>query len=80
MSAAPQTIGRQSRSNRVRGTAFYIVLLACVSIGFVLLGALLFDVVRKGFGYIDPVLLPEPDLARTRRRRARGRPFSGRST
>ncbi len=63
MSAAPQTIGRQSRSNRVRGTAFYIVLLVCVSIGFLLLGVLLVDVVRKGFGYIDPVLFQNPTSA-----------------
>ncbi len=71
MSAAPQTIGRQSRSNRVRGTAFYIVLLVCVSIGFLLLGVLLVDVVRKGFAYIDPVLFQNPTSANPEKAGAR---------
>ena len=52
--AVPQTIGRQSRGDKVRGTPSTSCCSSRVSIGFVLLGVLLFDVVRKGIGYIDP--------------------------
>ncbi len=80
MTAAPETIGRQSRGSRVRGTAFYILLLVCVSIGFIVLGVLLFDVVQKGIGYLDLDAAPESAVGESRTRRARGRPSSGRST
>ncbi|MGH3022669.1 MAG: phosphate ABC transporter permease PstA [Gaiellaceae bacterium] len=63
MSAPAAAIGRRSRGDRVRGTAFYLLLLFAVSVGFLLLGTLLFDVVRKGFGYVDPILFTEPTSA-----------------
>ena len=61
MSARTETLGRQPTGAKVRGTAFYVVLLVCVSIGFVLLFTLLVDVVQKGIGYLDPVLFTEPN-------------------
>jgi phosphate transport system permease protein len=61
MSARAEAIGRQPRAAKVRGTAFYVLLLACVAVGFVLLFTLLVDVVQKGIGYLDPVLLTEPN-------------------
>ncbi|HXV58136.1 MAG TPA: phosphate ABC transporter permease PstA [Gaiellaceae bacterium] len=60
MSAAPQVVGRRPRGDRIRGTAFYLLLLVSVSVGFLLLATLLFDVVRKGIGYVDPILFTEP--------------------
>jgi phosphate transport system permease protein len=61
MSAAPNVIGSRSGGDRVRGTAFYILLLVSVTIGFVLLGVLLVDVIQKGIGYLDMTLLNEPN-------------------
>ena len=61
MSAPAGTIGRQPPGAKVHGTTFYVLLLVCVSVGFVLLGALLVDVLQKGIGYLDPVLLTEPN-------------------
>ena len=61
MSARAETIGRQPRAAKVRGRAFYALLLACVAVGFVLLGTLLVDVLQKGIGYLDPVLFTEPN-------------------
>jgi phosphate transport system permease protein len=61
MSATAPTIGRAPRGHRVRGWAFYIVLLVSVSVGFLLLGVLLIDVFRKGIAYVDPLLLTEPN-------------------
>jgi phosphate transport system permease protein len=61
MSATAPTIGRTPRGDRVRGWAFYLVLLVSVSVGFLLLGVLLIDVFRKGIAYVDPLLLTEPN-------------------
>jgi phosphate transport system permease protein len=61
MSVAPAgVVGRRPRGDKVRGTAFYVVLLVSVSVGFLLLATLLFDVVQKGIGYVDPILFTEP--------------------
>lgn len=61
MSASPGVIGSRPGGDRVRGTAFYILLLVSVTIGFVLLLVLLVDVLRKGIGYVDLTLLNEPN-------------------
>jgi phosphate transport system permease protein len=61
MSASPSVLGRRSNGDRVRGTAFYILLLVSVTIGLLLLGVLLVDVIRKGIGYVDLTLLNEPN-------------------
>jgi phosphate transport system permease protein len=61
VSATAPTIGKAPRGDRVRGWAFYVLLLVSVSIGFLLLGVLLIDVFRKGIGYVDPLLLTEPN-------------------
>lgn len=61
MSIPAEALGRRSTGERVRGTAFYILLLAAVTVGFVLLGLLLVDVFRKGIGYVDGTLLNEPN-------------------
>jgi phosphate transport system permease protein len=61
MSVTAPTIGKAPRGDRVRGWAFYVLLLVSVSVGFLLLGVLLIDVFRKGIGYVDPLLLTEPN-------------------
>ena len=61
MSIRAQTIGRQPTGAKIRGTAFYVLLIVCVSVGFVLLGTLLVDVLQKGIGYLDPILFTEPN-------------------
>jgi phosphate transport system permease protein len=61
MSAVPEAIGKAPRGDKVRGWAFYVVLLVAVSVGFLLLGVLLIDVFRKGIGYVDPTLLTQPN-------------------
>jgi phosphate transport system permease protein len=61
VSARAETIGRQPTAAKVRGKAFYVLLIVCVSVGFVLLGTLLVDVLQKGIGYLDPVLFTEPN-------------------
>lgn len=60
MSAPAAAIGKRPLGDKVRGTLFYVVLLVSVSVGFVLLGTLIVDVVQKGIGYLDPVLFTEP--------------------
>ena len=61
MSAPSAAIGRRPRGDKVRGTAFYVLLLVSVSVGFLLLGTLTVDVLQKGIGYLDPVLFTEPN-------------------
>ena len=61
MSVAPGTIGQRPGGDRVRWAAFYILLLVAVTVGFLLLGFLLVDLFRKGFGYLDWTLLTEPN-------------------
>jgi phosphate transport system permease protein len=54
-------LGPGPRGAKVRGTLFYILLLASVSVGFILLFTLVIDVVQKGIGYLDPTLFTEPN-------------------
>ena len=61
MSISEATLGPRPRGDKVRGTLFYILLLVAVFIGFLLLGTLIVDVLRKGIGYLDPTLLTEPN-------------------
>ena len=61
MSAPAAAVGRRPRSDKVRGRAFYVLLLASVSVGFLLLGTLIFDVLQKGIGYLDPILFTDPN-------------------
>jgi phosphate transport system permease protein len=60
MSVPAAAIGQRPRSDKIRGTAFYVLLLVSVSVGFVLLFTLVGDVIQKGVGYLDPTLLTEP--------------------
>jgi phosphate transport system permease protein len=59
--APAAAIGRRPRGDKVRGSAFYVLLLASVSVGFLLLGTLIFDVLQKGIGYLDPILFTDPN-------------------
>jgi phosphate transport system permease protein len=61
VAASSVAVGKAPRGDKVRGWAFYALLLVSVSIGFVLLGVLIVDVVQKGIGYVDPTLLNEPN-------------------
>jgi phosphate transport system permease protein len=54
-------MGKAPHGDKLRGWAFYVLLLVSVSVGFLLLGVLLIDVFRKGIGYVDPTLLNEPN-------------------
>jgi phosphate transport system permease protein len=67
VSARAATIGKAPRGDKVRGWAFYALLLVSVSVGFLLLGALLIDVFQKGIGYVDPTLLNEPNSSNPER-------------
>ena len=60
MSARTGVIGRTATRDRVRGGLFYALMLMSIAVGFVLLGTLLFDVFRKGVGFLDPLLFTEP--------------------
>jgi phosphate transport system permease protein len=61
VSVPAATLGSRPRGDKIRGTAFYVVLLVSVTVGFVLLGALLVDVIRKGVAYLDPIFFTEPN-------------------
>jgi phosphate transport system permease protein len=61
VTVTPATLGPRPRGDKVRGTLFYILLLVAVFVGFLLLGTLIVDVLRKGIGYLDPTLLTEPN-------------------
>jgi phosphate transport system permease protein len=61
VSAVPTAIGTTPRGDKIRGWAFYVLLLIAVSVGFVLLAVLIIDVIRKGIGYVDVTLLTEPN-------------------
>jgi len=63
MSAVPAILGRRSTGERVRGGAFYALLVFSISVGFLLLGTLLVDVFRKGVPFLDWVLLNNPPSA-----------------
>jgi phosphate transport system permease protein len=59
--SVPEALATRSQGNRVRGAAFYVLLLIAVFVGFIALAALLVDVFRKGIGYVDWTLLNEPN-------------------
>jgi phosphate transport system permease protein len=61
MSVSEASLGPRPRGDKIRGTLFYVLLLVAVFIGFLLLGTLIVDVLRKGIGYLDPTLLTEPN-------------------
>ena len=71
MSVLPVTLSRTAPGARLRGGLFQALLFVSIAIGFALLGTLLVDVVRKGFVYIDTVLLLEPPSADPERAGAR---------
>jgi phosphate transport system permease protein len=71
MSAPALALRRQSNTEAVRGTAFHVVLLFSVTIGFVLLITLLVDVFIKGVPFLDGVLLLDPPSAIPERAGAR---------
>jgi phosphate transport system permease protein len=48
------------RGSAWRGRAFYALLLLSLTVGFLTLGTLVFDVLRRGIRYVDPVLLTNP--------------------
>ncbi len=60
MSAHPGVLGRRASRERVRGAVFHALLLVSVTVGFVLLGTLLVDVLRKGLPYVDGLLFTNP--------------------
>jgi phosphate transport system permease protein len=60
MSVRAAAIGERPRGDKIRGTAFYVLLLVSVSVGFILLFTLVGDVIQKGVGYLDPTLFTEP--------------------
>ncbi len=71
MSVPALSLRRQSNADAVRGTAFHLVLLLSVAIGFVLLITLLLDVFIKGVPFLDGVLLFDPPSAIPERAGAR---------
>jgi phosphate transport system permease protein len=60
MTLGTAAIGRRPRGDKIRGRAFYGLLLVSISVGFLLLGTLVVDVLQKGVGYLDPILFTEP--------------------
>ncbi len=60
MSAQPLDLRGGDPRERAKGALFYGVLLVSVSIGFLLLGTLLVDVLRKGVLFLDPALFLNP--------------------
>jgi phosphate transport system permease protein len=58
MTAAALETGR--RRGVWRGRIFVALLLLCMGVGFIALGTLFFDVLRKGVAYVDPALLMNP--------------------
>jgi phosphate transport system permease protein len=54
-------LGRQGRGSVVRGRLFQGLLVFSVTIGFLLLGALLVDVFRRGIPFLDATLLTKPN-------------------
>jgi phosphate transport system permease protein len=71
MSVPALSLRRESNADAVRGTAFHVVLLFSVAIGFVLLITLLVDVFIKGVPFLDGVLLFDPPSAIPERAGAR---------
>jgi len=65
MSATNPSIDLQGGPGRGvwRGRVFYAALLLSLTVGLVTLGALIVQVVKKGIGLVDPVLLTNPPSA-----------------
>ena len=63
MSVSPAALRADKPRGRVASAAFKAFLLFSVGVGIVTLGALLVQVVIKGYKYVDPVLLLEPPSA-----------------
>ena len=61
MSVSEAALGPRPRGDKVRGTLFYILLLIAVFIGFLLLGTLIVDVLRKGLGSLDAAFFSDPN-------------------
>jgi phosphate transport system permease protein len=61
MSAVPTAVGKAPRGDKIRGWAFYALLVAAISVGFILLIVLIVDVFRKGIGHVDMSLLNDPN-------------------
>jgi phosphate transport system permease protein len=59
MSAPAIGLGRRAARGRWGGRLFYAFLLLSISVGFVTLGALIVDVLRKGVGELDWTLLSD---------------------
>jgi len=71
VSTPAAAIGRRPRGDKIRGRAFYALLLVSISVGFLLLGTLIVDVLQKGVGYLDPTLFTEPSSTNPNRAGAR---------
>jgi phosphate transport system permease protein len=61
MSSAELSLRTARRGDKARGTLFQGALVLSLSVGFVLLGTLLVDVLHKGIPYVDWILLTEPN-------------------
>jgi phosphate transport system permease protein len=68
---AGAVVGKRPRADKIRGRAFYALLLVSISVGFLLLGTLVVDVIQKGVGYLDPTLFTEPSSTNPDRAGAR---------
>ena len=63
MSVSPAALKAEKPRGRVSSALFKAFLLFSMGVGIVTLGALLFQVIAKGYKYVDPVLLLEPPSA-----------------
>jgi phosphate transport system permease protein len=63
MSVSPAALRSEKPRGRVASALFKVFLFLSMGIGIVTLGALLTQVVVKGYKYVDPVLLLEPPSA-----------------
>jgi phosphate transport system permease protein len=61
MSSAELSLRTARRGDKAGGTLFQGALVLSLSVGFVLLGTLLVDVLHKGIPYVDWILLTEPN-------------------
>jgi phosphate transport system permease protein len=63
MSVTPAALRAEKPRGRVASALFKVFLFLSMAVGIVTLGALLIQVVAKGYKYVDPVLLLEPPSA-----------------
>jgi phosphate transport system permease protein len=61
MSSAELSLRTARRGDKAGGTLFQGALVLSLSVGFVILGTLLVDVLHKGIPYVDWILLTEPN-------------------